>query len=264
VPNFAINTAGFHSREVNPELAEAAAFTKAENIQLEITDFASPDVLDTGLSERVDAIIKALNGVTPRSSHGPFLDLTAASKDREIVAVCRKRHEQALGATAETGAKIYVAHTNFNSLIRNKAYRNLFVERSLKFWLPLADWAGKKGITIVLENLWEEGPEVQRQLADSGKHPHLKASFDNGHALVFSKRPASQWTEVLGEALAHCHLHDNDGEEDRHWPVGKGKEAWPALVSALQRYAPGALLVVESDRLALNKESLQKLRELWK
>ena len=189
--NFAINSAGFHSDQGSSELADAATFAKAEDIQLEITDFASPDTLDSGLSERISAILNALNGFAPYSSHGPFLDLIATSKDREIVAVCKRRHNQALLATVEIGARIYVAHTNFVPLIRNKLYRDLFTERQLNFWLPMADFAGRKGITIVLENLWEAEPMVQKQIIEKGKHPHLKASFDNGHALVFSQRSAS-------------------------------------------------------------------------
>ena len=52
----------------------------------------------------------------------------------------------------------------------------------------------------------------------------LKASFDNGHALVFSTVCAADWIETLGADLYHCHLHDNDGEVDRHNAIGSGKE----------------------------------------
>ena len=111
-----------------------------------------------------------------------------------------------------------------------------------------------------LENLWEPTPDVQAELITSAKHPHLRASFDNGHALVFSEVASSSWVETLGDALAHCHLHDNSGEIDEHRPVGEGRESWPEFMEATSKYAPGAILVAESDRLASNKVSIERLR----
>jgi sugar phosphate isomerase/epimerase len=84
------------------------------------------------------------------------------------------------------------------------------------FWLPFADWAGQRNITICLEKLWESDATIQKEVVSISKHPNLKASFDNGHALVFSKAPASDWVNVLADDLAHCHLHDKHGEGDEH------------------------------------------------
>ena len=59
---------------------------------------------------------------------------------------------------------------------------------------------------IVLENMWEAGPELQKVVVERARHPNLKASFDNyGHVLVFSERPAAEWIRVPGEDLRHLH-----------------------------------------------------------
>ena len=113
----------------------------------------------------------------------------------------------------------------------------------LDFWLPFADKAGKHSIVICLENLWEPNPDIQADLISSGRHPQLKASFDNGHALVFSNVSADSWVETLGEALAHCHLHDNSGELDEHKSIGEGKEIWQELFDSLEQHSPQAILV---------------------
>lgn len=160
------------------------------------------------------------------------------------------------------GAAVYVAHLNSIPLIRNREYRRRFVSAAADFWRPLADRVGRSDTTIVLENLWEEGPELQGEVIRRAAHPHLAASFDNGHALVFSRRPARDWIAELGEDLAHLHLHDNDGEYDEHLPVGEGSEDWPNLVEAWRRHAPDAILVLETDRLASNRQSLRALREV--
>jgi sugar phosphate isomerase/epimerase len=129
-----------------------------------------------------------------------------------------------------------------------------------EFWLPLADWAGRHGLTICLENLWEPDASVQLEVVSAAAHPALKASFDNGHALVFSRVSAGQWFRALGPALAHCHLHDNTGELDEHAAIGSGKEEWPALLQAAGKFSPEAVLVIECDRLEKNAKSLDRLR----
>jgi sugar phosphate isomerase/epimerase len=249
----AINTIG-------DELEASAAFCRAEGIGIEVTDFAFPEVLDGDISSRIERHVLAVDGLSPLVSHGPFFDLVATSPDPAIVEVAGRRHEAALKASVEIGASFYIAHTNFTPIIRNPSYRDNWAERMLRFWLPLADEAGRHNITICLENLWEPEPDIQAELIARGGHPHLRATFDNGHLLVFTRWSAESWVKTLGEAIAHCHLHDNMGELDEHLPVGQGKENWPALLEVLARHAPRAVLVAESDSLDNNKVSIERLR----
>ena len=111
-----------------------------------------------------------------------------------------------------------------------------------------------------MENLWEPSPEIQAELILTATHPNLKASFDNGHALVFSEVSARKWVEVLGYGLVHCHLHDNGGEIDEHKAVGEGKENWQELLEAVRKWSPQAVLVAESDQLDKNKKSIERIR----
>lgn len=242
------------------ELAPAADFCRREGLGLEVTAFAFPAGLDKDFDARVNRHTRAVHGITPVSLHGPFLDLYPASADPAVVAVASRRHERALDAAVALGASVYVAHLSSIPLIRNQRYRDRFVEATADFWKPFAEWAGERGVTIVLENLWEVGPELQQDVIQLTGHPSLKASFDNGHALVFSDRPARAWIETLGSDLRHCHLHDNDGAHDRHWPLAHGREDWNGLFRSLDRHTPQALIVLESDRLGANQESLTAAR----
>ncbi len=250
----AINTVG-------DDLEAAAEFCKNNDLGLELSAFASPDNLDNNLGPLINWHSKAVEGISPVLSHGPFHDLAATSLDSAIVSVAKKRHETALTAAAHLGVCLYVAHTNYNPMISGPSYRTHWKKRMLEFWLPLADQAGEHDIVICLENMWETTPEIQGDLISAGRHPYLRASFDNGHALVSSRISAPQWVAAFKEGLAHCHLHDNSGECDEHRPVGDGKEQWAALLSALTRHSPQAILVAESDRLEKNRVSIERLKD---
>ena len=255
--DLAINT-------IEDELHSSADYCRAEGIGIEITEFAYPWNLDGDLQDMIDQHVQAVGGIQPVASHGPFYELNVVSFDRAIKAVCKKRHSAALDAAKKIGAKLYVAHTNLNPMIRQPYYRKKFATRLLDFWLPIADEAAKADIVIVFENHWEDSPEIQAEIIHKADHPSLKASFDTGHALVFSKICAADWIETLGSGLYHCHLHDNFGELDQHNAIGDGKEDWTKLVEAYRQHAPNAVLVVECDRLEKNKAGVEKLRNLLK
>ena len=252
----AINTVG-------DELEAAAEFCRSDGIGIEVTDFAFPWEFDGDLATVIDRHVKATAGIAPISMHGPFYELIASGLDPAIVAVVRQRHETALTAAGEIGASYYVAHSDFTPLIRESSYRKNWGRRMLDFWLPFADRAGKHNMIICLENIWEPVPDIQAELVAAGNHPHLRATFDNGHALIFSGLPAREWIATLGPLLGHCHLHDNSGQLDEHKPVGEGKENWPELVAALDACAPQAVLVAESSWLNNNRLSLDRLRKLF-
>ena len=252
--NIAINALG-------KELKQACAYCLQQNIGLEITDFAFLNILDSSLDQSIDCIKTHSKGIVPIISHGPFMDLATSSRDPKIIQVCKERHQTALQASCQSGATVYIAHTNYNPLIFNASYRKGFAERMREFWLPLADWAQEKGMVIALENLWESEPEIQAELIDYIHHPALKASFDNGHALVYSKIPSSKWIQTLGNHMVHCHLHDNHGETDEHAVIGIGIEDWSSLINAIHQYSPKAIMVVENDWLEKNQQSYEKLKE---
>jgi sugar phosphate isomerase/epimerase len=188
--------------------------------------------------------------------------LITTSRDKEIIKICRKRHLAALHASFEIGAQFYIAHTNFNQLIKEGLYRKRFAERTLNFWLPLVDEAAGRNVIITLENIWDPYPDIQSEIATNANHPNLRISFDNGHALVFSNVPANKWIRTFGSMLVHCHLHDNSGESDEHKPIGDGKENWADLNAAMRKHSPDAIMVAESDSLKNNKMSIERLRKM--
>jgi len=249
----AINTIG-------DELEDSAEYCRANKIGLEVSSFAFPQNLEGDISTLVERHKRAVSDISPILFHGPFMDLVATSPDSAIVDISKQRHQVALDAATEIGATIYIGHTNFTPMIRNPSYRETWIARMLDFWLPFADSAAKKGITICLENLWEPHPDIQAELISAGQHPNLRASFDNGHALVFSDVSSVRWVETLGANLGHCHLHDNAGELDEHKPIGDGKEDWQSLLNSLSQFSPRAILVAESDGLNNNKVSIEKIK----
>ncbi|MEM8665671.1 MAG: TIM barrel protein, partial [Pseudomonadota bacterium] len=103
---------------------------------------------------------------------------------------------------------------------------------------PAATRAETVGATFVLENIQDPDPAMRRRLVEAVGSPALRLSLDTGHANYghgrFGTPPPDAFVRDAGNALAHLHLQDTDGYADRHWALGEGNIAWPALFRALR------------------------------
>ena len=106
---------------------------------------------------------------------------------------------------------------------------------------PLLEVASRNGVTIALENGFQEidvpgtMPRYMRRYASE----HLGCCLDLAHANVIAHRRNEDivgYIDELHPYIVVCHLHDNDGEADRHWVPGDGTIDWkrcmPLLASA--------------------------------
>ena len=78
-------------------------------------------------------------------------------------------------------------------------------------------------MTVFIENVEDEDPEVFVQIFKGIDSPKIRCCFDIGHA-YFNGRSVSlnRWIDVLGKYIGHVHIHDNNGNHDEHLPLGQG------------------------------------------
>ena len=109
------------------------------------------------------------------------------------------------------------------------------------------------GMRVAVENVFDEDPEALLMLIEKIANPDFGFCFDAGHFNLFSSVPMEQWFARLGRYLIEVHLHDNDGAEDSHWAIGRGKIDFEKFFSLLRKYAPMPVYTVEAH----DKEDVQ-------
>jgi len=230
-------------------------YAKEQGHNLEIASFAYSDVLDTRWQDILkDHQLKLTGFEGVISTHGAFQDLVIHSRDNRIRAVARQRVLQNLDIARELNAKYIVFHTNFNSLIGHESYRRNWLEQNASFWSEVLD---KYNVTVLLENVWEHGPEILRALLDTVNSPRLKVCFDTGHANIFSKVPLEEWIVVLQDAVPYIHVNDNRGDIDNELVPGQGTIDWTEFSNLIQRYQLTPDLVFEVGTLEKTRQSLE-------
>jgi L-ribulose-5-phosphate 3-epimerase len=127
---------------------------------------------------------------------------------------------------------------DFWRLHDQKPYRTAINEKLLE----AANKAGKKGITLLLENdaglNTATGAEAA-QVLDAVQSPFLMLNWDPGNAAASGEKPFPDGYNLLPKGrIGHCHCKDavKKGNEDYDWaPMGAGVVDWLGQFKALNR-----------------------------
>ncbi len=223
--------------------------------------YFSADDLDAYQKEEGQALAQSLQRHGLETTvHGPFMDLSPGGVDRRIKDVTLDRFTRTMEVAAPFKPKAIVFHPGYEKW-KFDGDVGLWFESSLQTWRPLVKEATERGLTIAIENVYEEIPDSLLMLLKEIHSPHFRFCFDTGHYHVFSKAPLSLWMETLGEYLAEVHLHDNHGEMDEHLPMGEGKFDFREIFSLFSRLELTPILTLEPHEEAHLWRSLEAIRK---
>ncbi|MCL2415714.1 MAG: sugar phosphate isomerase/epimerase [Defluviitaleaceae bacterium] len=201
-------------------------FFRKNNMGVEV--YTNPKNLESFNKDRpnIPEIEKIIKGISGISMHGTHYEMTYASNDPWIVDVVKRRFIQCLQAASFYGINHLVFHSSYKSFygIKGTHLQKWYINSSIDFWREFEKGGNiPDGITILLENAEDNDPEVLAEIIHGINSPKICCCFDIGHAYAYSSIHLNEWIRVLGNKIKHVHLSDNDGKDDLHLPLGKGK-----------------------------------------
>jgi len=207
--------------------------------------YFSGEDLDACRDEDVKQVAGALekNGLEV-TLHGPFMDLSPGGVDRKIKEVTLDRLSKTIEMAAILKPKIIVFHPGYEKWKFNGDVK-LWFKSSLETWRPLVQEAESMGLTLAIENVFEETPESLKTLLEEIDSPHFRFCFDTGHHNVFSRVPLQNWFGALGRYLCEVHLHDNRREMDEHLPIGEGTFDFKGFFRLLSQFELNPVYTIE-------------------
>jgi len=153
--------------------------------------------------------------------HAPFMDLSPCSPDLAVRKLTRHRFRQLAELIPVFQPVTVVCHSGWD----NKRYsyiKDAWVQAGVEFWSWFAEDIGKKGALLMMENVYEYGPDEFMYLFQKLKNNGVGFCLDTGHQAAFGRADLSEWLKILGADIGQLHLHDNHGEQDDHLALGKG------------------------------------------
>ncbi len=155
--------------------------------------------------------------------------------------------EKTLAFAARMGARYPVVHPicplNVSDPVFKESPEQIF-ERNLKMFERLVPAAADHGMTILIENLFADGPDMEavpcwstyaeelNQLMDAFRELYI--CLDSGHAVITGQEPADMVYQ-LGSRIKALHLHGNDRVHDLHLtPFETVDMSWEPFCKALR------------------------------
>lgn len=241
------------------DLDAALPLALAYGVGIEVLEYSDPNRIDSAAAAAKEMAAR-LEPVTLRALHGPFAELSPASKDRLIRQATRTRFLSAHELAVTLGARHLVFHTGY---IPRTYPREKWLANAARFWVSLLGELGG-GVSVHLENVFEDDHTTIAELLDTVnaelEREALSACLDIGHVHAYSSRPLEEWIAGLGGRIRYVHLHNNDGLQDDHYRFSRGGIDIARVLELLLRHAPDALWTVEMAA-AEAEDSLLWLRE---
>jgi sugar phosphate isomerase/epimerase len=195
--------------------------------------------------------------------HAPFVDLSAGSTDPAIRDVTRRRFDELLRLVPVFRPRTVVAHAGYDWQ-RYEYFRKTWLDHSTRFWGDTAERLNRAGCRLMLENVYEHGPDEILELFERLRGHDVGLCLDCGHLTAFGRAPMEEWLRVLGAFIGQLHLHDNGGKKDDHLAMGRGRIDFRPLFAYLkaERREP-PVVTMEVHRPDDLWASLDCLQTLW-
>lgn len=231
-------------------IRENVEFLKVNKLGVEVMMYDTEWVRNFPRAEVV-AMSKLLEAEDiPVSVHGPLFDLNPGSQDKIIRDYTKFNFMRALNISAMLKAEIVVFHLGLNPLTLGE-YRKTWFDISLKTFRAVVNHAKRLGITIAVENMFIDTPNLLRQVIEAIDSPHMQVCLDVGHVNVYSKVPLKKWFDALGKYIVKIHINDNDAQNDLHLAFGEGNMDFEMVYRLLNQknISPWMTLEMPADQL---------------
>ena len=180
------------------------------------------DALDNFTRSDFERIAASISAYRPRITlHGPFIDLSAGSKDPRIREVTRGRLSQILDLIPIFQPVTVVCHAGYDTK-RYAFFREEWTQNSLDMWSWFAGQLNAQGVRLMLENVYEKDPQDLLVLMKNLERVNVGVCLDIGHLWSFGQSTPEIWLDTLGNFIGQFHLHDNDRTFDQHLGMGSG------------------------------------------
>lgn len=211
-------------------IAQYLGFIRQHRLDLEV--YISGDSLDLATHEDIALLRETLDHAPSLSFHAPFMDLSPGAVDSRVRAATLERFHHVLDLAEILRPKTIVFHSGYEKW-KYGLRPDIWLEKSVLTWEPLLRRAAGMGVTIAVENIFEDEPSNLRLLMEEMASPHFGICFDTGHCNLFSRVPLETWMEALRDYIVELHLHDNDKSSDQHLPMGEGTFDFPRFFELL-------------------------------
>jgi len=190
--------------------------------------------------------------------HAPFMDLSPGAVDLRVREVTTQRFSETLDAADILKPRVIVFHSGYDRWKYDNRV-DIWLENSLKTWMPINKRAADMGVKIAIENIFEDDADNLGLLAKEMSSDNFGVCFDTGHFNLFSKLTLIDWLAMIKPYIKELHLHDNFKHADQHLAIGDGDFDFATLFKELKGI--DCVYTLEAHTIENARKSLDRLKE---
>lgn len=138
-------------------------------------------------------------------------------------------------------------------------------QMNVEFFRSLLPGARENDVIICIENmpmskLSISPPAETLRLIEAIDDPNVAFCLDTGHSIVRDTQPGGA-VRMGAKYLKVLHVHDSDGQRDRHWYPGTGAVDWDDFTAALKEVGYAGVMSLETRPDAELTEEQHRLED---
>lgn len=190
-------------------------------------------------------------GIVISQVHGPWQCPPKDSNEEERAERMDKM-KKSIAACARLDCKYWVIHPIMPFGCENPAGTDEeYLELNFKFMSELLEYAKSVGVTICLENMPFKKQPLARpaeilEFVKKMNDDNFKICLDTGHVAVFNDLDLAEEVRRLGKEIKVLHVHDNDGNRDKHYAPYFGVINWDEFGKALKEIGFDGVISLET------------------
>jgi sugar phosphate isomerase/epimerase len=185
-------------------------------------------------------------------SSGPIFDMNPGSLDHVVRRHTEDCFVRALDLARSLDAPSLVLPSGFNPLLPDESVEG-WKELSIETWIRVGEAARKRGIRVLIKNIFDHSPDIIMQLMEALDGLPFGICLDVGHVNVYSSMPTGKWLRAFGPQLHEIHLHDNLGTSDDHLTMGGGIIDFKSVFRDLTRKYRSIPLTLDMEMTEITK-----------
>jgi len=196
--------------------------------------------------------------------HTPSIDVNLASLNPSIGRASEKITLKTVHFASKVNAELLVSHVGRLSRdhpqsLMKKAFKNAVAR--LKH---IANASKDSGIIFTIENDHKTADYIiagyPQQILSLVENIDCKLTFDIGHANTLGK--IENFLDTLSTYIVNIHLHDNNGVNDEHLPLGEGKIDIAKTLEKIKMSNRSTTLILECHSLQGLRQDYNLLKKL--
>ncbi len=191
--------------------------------------------------------------------HAPFSDLNIASLNPQIRENSVAQIIESIRICNDLGIELVTIHPGYKSPL-GAYFLDKIKETNKKSLIEISRAGEEYGIVLALENIpkmWISLCSDAQEMKELIDGTNLKVCFDVGHAHISGTVDGFL---DLKENFVNLHLHDNNGDKDKHLVLGEGNINIKEILKELKGY--NGDFVIESTSLEDGIRSKTVLKDI--